>query len=472
MSAARRRAARAPRRWWTACLALLVALLGATSTALVSPAHAEESPATTAPLPPPPSSEPRYIIERIELSGYRRTFPSVIKNLLFVREGEALDEERVTLSRLKLLTLSLFSEVKTRLKRGSRRGYVVLHFEVVERNAIVIEELFLGSSARTAFWAGFGLADTNFLGLGHTLHGAFVVSSQQQAYRLDYFAPSIPGTALTLGAGLLYTKGLEFFQVIQRPSGVVDTETDKSGQVDYERYGGYLSLGYKLGPFNRVFIDYRMEGLRAFVGSGITAPPIARGKSRTASVGGFFERDARDRPFVPTSGHRFRFGVELSSELLGSNYNYSKYTLLYEQALPTFRDHSFKLDLRMGLIQGDAPFFAKFYFGDTSFFSFRDRALPRALGLNFSKETLYDDVMMSAGLEYAYPIFAKQGPIYRSYLFFAANATYTASLEETLGRQERAYGKAWTASFDVGVKLDTTIGVFTFSVAYLLDFFL
>ena len=416
-----------------------------------------------------PSSAPRYIIERIVITGHKRTRESTVRAHLLVEAGHVLDEERVTLSRLKLLTLSLFADVKTRLTRGTRKGYVVLHFEVAERNTIVVEELFIGSSTRAPFWAGFGLSDMNFLGLGHTLHGAFVVSSQQQAYRLDYFAPTVPGTRLTLGAGLLYTKGLEFFTVAQG-DGV--QPADLGGAVDYERYGGYLSVGYKLGAFNRFMVDFRGEGLRAFVGSGVSQPPLARHHSRLFALAGYFERDARDRPFVPTRGHRMRVGVELGSELLGGSYNYSKYTLLWEQSIPTFAGHAFRFDLRAGLVQGDAPFFNKFFFGDTSFFSFRDRALPRALGLNFSKETVYDEILLSTGLEYALPVLRGSGPFYRGFVYLAGNATYTASLDETLGRKERLGGRTWTLSFDVGFKLDTTIGVFTFSLAYLLDYVL
>jgi outer membrane protein insertion porin family len=414
-------------------------------------------------------TEPRYLVERIEVKGNERTRPRVIREHLFVREGQVLDEEKVVLSRLKLMNLGLFYEVKTRLRRGSRPGYVVLVVEVTERNAIVIEEVFLGTSTRQR-WGGFGLSDHNFLGLGHSLHGAFVLSGDQQAYRLDYFAPSIPGTPLLAGGGLLYSKGFEIFPVLQqRPS---PGSTEVSGLVDYERFGGYLSAGLKFGGFNRFLVDLRVEGLRAFAGAGLANPEIARGKSRLVSLSGTFDRDTRDRSFVATRGHRFQLGVELGSELLGGSYNFSKYVLSWAQQIPTWRDHSFKLDLRLGLIQGDTPFFNQFFFGDTSFFSFRDRALPRALGLNFSRETGYDEVLLSAGFEYAYPVFLSSKPFHRGYLFFATNGTYTASVAQTLGQQHRSTGSGWTLSFDAGFKLDTSIGVFTFSVAYLLDFFL
>jgi outer membrane protein assembly factor BamA len=241
--------------------------------------------------------------------------------------------------------------------------------------------------------------------------------------------------------------------------------------VDYERFGGYVTGGVKFLGFNRLLVDYRLEGLRAHAGAGLTDPQIARGRSRLASLTWTFERDTRDRPFVPRSGHRLRFSVELASQILGGSYDFTKYYLAYDQLLPAPRDHSLKLDLKLGLVQGSAPFFNKFFFGDTSFFSLRDRALPRALGLNFSKESVYDDVLFSAGAEYAIPVFTTEAPA-RGYVFFAANTTYTASLEETLGQEVRRVGNAWTFSFDIGLKLDTPVGVFTFSLAYLLDFFL
>lgn len=417
------------------------------------------------------SGEPRYLLERIEVTGNERTREQVIRDYLLVREGQILNEDLVTLSRLKLMNLGLFYEVKTKLRRGSRKGRVVLVFEISERNAIMVEELFIGGTARTPFWGGFGVADHNFLGRGHWLHGAWVVSGDQQAYRLDYFAPSIPGTPLVLGGGLLYTKGLEVFSVVPTRS-TTTPETDISPRVDYERLGGYLSAGVKFGGFNRALFDYRLEALRAFAGSGLTAPDIARGQSRLSSLTAVFERDTRDHPYVPTQGHRLRLSVELGSQLLGGSYEFSKYLLQWTQLLPAYRTHAFKLDVSLGLVQGETPFFNKFFFGDTSFFSFRYRAVPRALGLNFSKASFYDDVLFSAGLEYALPIPGMTGPPNRGFLFFATNATYTASVAETLGQKDRPWGSGWVLSFDLGVKLDTIIGVFTFSVAYFLNVFL
>jgi outer membrane protein insertion porin family len=433
---------------------LVLALLGPIS------AEAEE-----------PSSDPRYLIECIEVLGNQRTREQVIRDNLLVREGQILNEDLVTLSRLKLMNLGLFYDVRTRLRRGSRKGHVILVFEVSERNAIMVEELFIGGTARTPFWGGFGVSDHNFLGRGHWLHGAWVLSGDQQAYRLDYFAPSIAGTPLLLGGGLLYTRGLEVFSVVPtRPSPT--PETDISPRVDYERLGGYLTAGVKFGGFNRALFDYRFEALRAFAGAGLTTPGIARGKSRLTSLSAVFERDTRDHPNIPTHGHRLRLSVELGSQLLGGSYEFSKYLLQWAQLLPAHRTHAFRLDASFGLIQGDTPFFNKFFFGDTSFFSLRYRAVPRALGLNFSKESFYDEVLFSTGLEYALPIPRMTGPANRGYLFFATNATYTASIAETLGQKDRPWGSGWSLSFDLGVKLDTVIGFFTFSVAYVLDVFL
>ena len=60
----------------------------------------------------------------------------------------------------------------------------------------------------------------------------------------------------------------------------------------------------------------------------------------------------------------------------------------------------------------------------------------------------------------------------RGWFFVAGNATYTSSVAQTLGQADRPTGSGWTLSFDLGLKLDTPVGVFTFSVAYLLDFLL
>src|SRR5512138_381575 len=84
------------------------------------------APAAAPPAPPPPAADAnaasppatgRYQIELIRFDGLRRVRESEVRRHVLVSEGEILDEERVLLSRLKLLQLGWFSRVETRIER-------------------------------------------------------------------------------------------------------------------------------------------------------------------------------------------------------------------------------------------------------------------------------------------------------------------------------------------------------------------
>src|SRR5512133_4296552 len=131
------------------------------------------------PLPTPlvapgePTADRRYHVERIDLRGLSHAREQEVRRHLLVARGDVLDNERVLLSRLRLLQLGWFSRVETRVERGSERGLVVLVVDVAERNTLIVTDLILGSTAPEPIYGGLGLSQQNFLGRGFGLSGAF-----------------------------------------------------------------------------------------------------------------------------------------------------------------------------------------------------------------------------------------------------------------------------------------------------------
>jgi len=87
------------------------------------------------------------------------------------------------------------------------------------------------------------------------------------------------------------------------------------------------------------------------------APSIQFDESVVSTVRLGYERDTRNDPFVPTSGEQLSFGIELGTSLLGSDYEFSKYTGAGSIAIEPFPAHSLVFRAEAGLIQGEAPFF-------------------------------------------------------------------------------------------------------------------
>ncbi len=405
-------------------------------------------------------------IEGIEILGNDKTEASVILRRILVRVGDLIDDDLLEESRLRLLNSGFFEAVEFSLKRGSKRGRALLVVELLERNTILVDEFYLGFSSIVPIYSGLGVAETNFLGRGVTVRGGFVGGEDRRALDLGLFVPNLGNTRLQLLSSLIALEGAE----------LVEDQNPDAAQLKYKRFGGTLGLGFSAGAAQRIALVYRLESIdvdrlpnlspRVLRG----APSIQFDDSVLSSVSLSYERDTRDDPFVATQGSRTALSVEVGSTLLGSSYEYSKYTAEIEMAFLAFKKHSLLLHLAGGMVQGQTPFFNQFFVSDYSYFSFGRDALPRAAELNFSESNDYDDLIISAGADYSIPIQRGHIPLYRTYVYGAIDVSVTASLDEL---QEdptgRGVGDRIPVTFDAGVKFDTWIGNFKFSISYVLD---
>lgn len=412
---------------------------------------------------------PTQLVEAIDIQGNQKTKPEVIRRRLSIEPGELVDDVALDESRLRLLGTGFFSDVEFRLERGSRRGLVILVVEVQERNTLVVDQVFLGTSDVSAVFGGLGVVDSHFLGRGITLGGTFAAGEDRGALQLRFFAPSLARSRLQLSASALVLRGQELLNST-RPDGQT---------LDYTRVGGTLGLGFKVGPAQRVTLIYRLEGIGADplpnLSPGLlrAAPSILSDDSVLSTLSLNYERDTRNDPFVPTGGLRLNAAAEVGTSLLGSDYEFSKYFAEFQMAFEPVPGHSLLLRSAAGLVQGQTPFFNQFFIGDFTYFAVDRDSLPRAVQLNFSEHNDYDDLLLAGGVEYAIPLYRGNGFFYRVYLFGGIEAVATASLDELQEDPSgRNTGGFFPISFDLGLKLDTVAGTFTLSSAYILELIL
>lgn len=433
---------------------------------------------------------PRYIIEAIECRGNHKTLGALIISYLMFKPGEALDEEKVELSRIRLLALGYFKDARMRLERGTMRGRVKVIVEVDERNTIIVDDLFFGVSESNPVWGGLGISELNFLGRGMVLSGAFVASKHQQGGRLGLYWPSVMNTNFTAGIQALFSRGREAALTGRMQKNSAHPECDALTQNDlflpYLRAGGVLTAGIRIDRYNRVLIDMHVEAIDADVteskyqdNTGRTCAnyPFAGYLKDDASVLSSltlrFERDTRDDFFMPRRGLLFSVSVELASRVLGSSYEYSKYMLRLDLNFPIASDHALRLSVIGGILQDvgerGSPFFSRFFVGDYALFWIDKGSLPRNLELNFSDTFDYGDVLLSTTAEYDIPLWSGGTFFYRAYVYGAFNFSYVTKAA-FLATQEEWSGRAKSPiSLDLGLKFDTPIGLFTFSLGYIVD---
>jgi hypothetical protein len=435
---------------------------------------------------------PRYVIEDVVVRGNRKTKTPLILEELGLKAGDAVgaSDPRVEAARYRLLALGHFLDARLSVQRGSRRGAVVLLVEVEERGTIVINELFPSTSAATAFWGGADVSETNFLGRGVNLGAGFVASTKPRVpnadaglgLRLHTSIPERRGPfGLALGVTGLYNDGSEFYRQSGEDS---DPDPGRFTAAGVRRAGGIVSVGRSFARSWHGSVDLRGESVRAtlpalrtrLLPDGGTEPidfDVREGRSRLATVALTLDYDTRSDPILPRGGSRVTASLEAGGPAVAGQYTFAKTLVQASTYFKMPRGHALGVHLLGGLIWGDAPYFDQFYVGDLNVL------LPRrALGMSFSTQPSrnllgtsiaghrYDDGAARALVEYAIPIWRRKGLVYGGDAFAAAGLFGMASK----GDLDPPGGLTWSTlpidlTADLGLRLDTYVGIFTISIA-------
>jgi outer membrane protein insertion porin family len=435
----------------------------------------------------------RYAIEKIVIKGNKKTLRQVILQDVEIKPGEIFSvmDPRLERSRYRLLASGLFRKVEISLKRGSKRGWAILLIRVRERNTIVLQNIVFGHSEITPYFS-LDVAERSLLGSGIKVSAAVVKSREQWGYRLRFSDSHFLNSDFALNVEGLFNSARDFFGnrliCFERDCEDPPESVQQFAVMKYRRAGMHLGTGYAVLVDNLFTIDYRFEMIDADVppyGShdsyGMTQPieygHLLPGQSRLSSIVIGMVRDTRDNFILPSEGHRTAFAIELSNEIIGSSYNFSKFTLGHDTYLPLGKGHAIRLGGFLGLIMGDSPFFNQFFVGDFSSF-----VSSRVLDLNFShlqsnllettiREMRYEDMAFRISLEYSAPFYRGQKFLYGIDGFVSGGVFFLASRAD-LQTDPKGYQDhkvvPMDITMDLGIRIDTQVGLFIISLSNVL----
>lgn len=466
----------------------------------------EPEPAAPFERPAPPPVGPgglRYVLEGVEIRGNTSTLARVILRMVPFKRGAALDvdDKELQLTRFRLLGTGFFRDVQLSLRRGSQRGFVVLVVDVVERNTILVNDLWLGLSADaepngrarplTAF-GGVDVSEQNLAGTGIALGGAIALADRQLALRTRFSDPRFLGSSWTVEGQLLYNNAKDFFgardALVDDPT---QTTTQDYAVASYRRFGGRLGTGHELGNVTtRLFLDYRLETIDASLPlaashlRGLDIEPIdfylQRNQSILSTLSATLVHDTRDEAFLPTKGTHVLALAEASLSPLGSDYEYAKLVVRGSHWIPLSWGHVLRLEGIFGAVFGSAPLFEKFYVGD-----YTDLRPHRALDLAFDRraapnffntaiaEVRYGDYAARVNAEYRIPLYRGRQSIY-GVDFYGSLGFYAVANGEDFKRRARGYSAVQSVPFDLtfnlGLRVDTSVGGIQLGIANFLGF--
>lgn len=451
----------------------------------------------------------KYALDGIEIRGNTKTRSRVVLRYVPFHAGDVVDvdDPKFELTRYRLLGTGFFRDVQLSLRKGQRRGHVILVIEVAERNTLVVNDLFMGLSADAdtggqarplTAYAGVDAAETNLAGSGITLGGAVGIAREQFAFRARFFDPAFLGSHWMTTGSILYNDAADFFGNravrFDDPTQLTSGQRQGFAVVQYQRFGGALGFGRDLSVSTQLWGQYRLERIGADVPLAashirgtrgeLDREPIdfniLRGQSVLSTISATLQHDTRDKPFLPTRGWFASVTTEVSLAPLGSDYPYSRLDVLATKWWTLPWHHVLKLRLFGGAISGRAPFFERYYAGDLS-----DFRAARVLGLNVERrptpnffrtdvvEVRFGDYAAKADVEYRIPLYQGTRSVFGIDLFARVGVFAIAGKRDITDPPGGYSGAALIpADFtaNLGVLVDTSAGGFTFALANVIGF--
>ncbi len=431
---------------------------------------------------------PQITIEFIEISGNSSTSDRVIKDVLSISQGDVLQagSAALRLAKYRVLALGFFREVKLSLAKGSRRGMVVLVVEVEERGTIALNRLFFGTANFSPWWFGLDLSERNFLGTGIAVAGAFVVVGQgnaegakaQQSVELRASRSELFGTRLSWYSGLYGIRASEPYRVAGEND---DSSLGNFKAFDYSRMGVRGGIGLSVLTHSQLSLGARLERVFARLPAGeervlpsgervAIQTDLLPGASYVTTVSLGFDRDTRSDPVLTQSGNRFQLQGEAGAKGIAGDYDFATLLAKYQHYWPIGRGtHVVSMHLSGGAVLGDVPLFERLHVGDIN-----RMVSARAMGLVTSTtpsldilatstdEIRYGEVGGLAEVQYSYRLFKSRNKMVYGGEFFVGGGLWTLL---STGQLDPRDSPPLDILLDVGVRLDTEIGVFELSLA-------
>ncbi len=439
---------------------------------------------------------PRIMVEAVEVVGNVSTDVEIIRRALPISPGDTLaaGDPKLRNARFKVLALGYFRDVQLSLRRGSDRGNVILRVEVRERGTISLNRLWFGASSITRGWFGADISERNLFGTGITVGGgvlfadteaALLGGRNQWATELRIGASNLRGSHWGVLTSIAQAQGAEAYRIAGDGS---DSTLSEFQAFPYRRTEVRAAATYDLSSLTRLTLG----GAGEFFDATLPVTPtrtlpdgrlaaidlqLDNGWSRNVTLSVGFDRDTRTDAILPHAGSRIGALATLGSSLVGGDYNFASILGRYEHWWSVSRRATIGLRANGGVIVGRAPRFDQIHVADLN-----RMTPPRAMGLSVSalpavsllptrlEKPVYGDIGGSVAVEYAWSVFRSGSKrVYGGDLFIGAGLWGLADAE-ALRTRDSSFWRAMPVDIflDAGMRIDTDIGAFEFTIANLL----
>ena len=424
---------------------------------------------------------PTYELEYIRIAGNYQHSKDKILKLMELEEGAELTLEQLEEARVKLMISGLFHAVELHIYPGTERQKLELELLVDERSPFQVNQYFIGTSQKTPFWLGLDVSWLAPFASSHRFRMAFVATTvNDYSLNLGYMVPSIRHFPISLMFSVQSSQGHEEFFSLREP-GVDEIHGAKPlGDMDYEKHGGSLGVGYSFKPELRMMVRLEYMHLLRHRDADVWGDTLDRylrsGRSHLTTALANITYDTRKGRILPNSGHMLSFSIKGTAKTAASQYAFIKMNVAHQSNWQVASQHVLRLNTFAGFLYGSAPFFEKFFYHD-----FYSLGTSRVLGLNLSSRSAYDllgtgssdlgyeDYLVHLAFSYAWQPLERQIE-----LFVTAGATWADSLEQEAvhfgirSESERGVFPV-DLSLNAGARFKTDYGIFSLTIGHVLD---
>lgn len=232
------------------------------------------------------SEGPRVYIERIEISGNKRTRDHVIRRELQVHEGDAYNDAKVKKSERNLMNLGFFKSADITTRPGSSPDRTVLVVKTEEQSTGELR-FGIGYSTMDRALVTARYSEDNFMGKGQQVYGDVRLAQRKRDFDVGFVEPYFMGRQLAAG--------INVFHSIDKRISVYDQRTT----------GFTLSLGYFLSEHWSQTLNYTLarDEIRNVSKDASATIRAQKGSKITSAIGQTIAYDRRDNRFAPTEGY-------------------------------------------------------------------------------------------------------------------------------------------------------------------------
>lgn len=247
------------------------------------------------------------VIEGIECLGNVKTNCEILKSEIYLNPGDFLNEEEISNARIRLLGRGLFKTVDLSLKKGSKKGRVIIVVDVTEANSIFTQATLSHSyNSRTYSFLDLIIGTRNLGGNGQSLSFQYFnsLTDPSDSEQISFIEPHLFGLKKYYAKAFLYHN----YHPI-----------DSGNSFNRERYEGGLILGYRIFDFSSIELNFSQSSNLYL--ERLNLEPFKEKNKIEKKYSVSYGWDTYDDNYFPTEGSQFRVS-------LNQNYFYSY-----------FRDH-------------------------------------------------------------------------------------------------------------------------------------